>query len=88
MKIKPLTNYLLVKIDKQDVKTESGFFMPSPSLSSNWGSVISVGDKVEGINIGDSVIFNENESVDIQVKIQGDKLLLLKFEDILATVEK
>lgn len=88
-KIKPLGDNVLVKIKKQEKRTESGIVLPEtvederPQLA----EVVAVSDNQEKIKVkeGDRVIFAKYSGTEI--KIDREEYLILKSEDILAVVE-
>ena len=87
-KINPLGDNVLVKIKKQEKKTESGIVLPDTADDERpqIGEVMAVGSDKEKIKVkvGDSVIFAKYTGT--EVKIGNEEALILKAEDILATV--
>jgi len=85
--IKPLEDYVLIKIEKEEKKkTDSGIFLPESASEekSQTGKVIAVGDsdKIK-VKKGQKVIFKEFSGTEIE----GGKYLMVKSEDILAVIE-
>jgi len=85
--IKPLEDYVLIKIEKEEKKkTDSGIFLPESASEekSQMGKVIAVGDsdKIK-VKKGQKVIFKEFSGTEIE----GGKYLMVKSEDILAVIE-
>ena len=85
--IKPLEDYVLIKIKKEEKKkTDSGIFLPESASEekSQTGKVIAVGDsdKIK-VKKGQKVIFKEFSGTEIE---EG-KYLMVKSEDILAVIE-
>jgi len=85
--IKPLEDYVLIKIEKEEKKkTDSGIFLPESASEekSQTGKVIAVGDsdKIK-VKKGQKVIFKEFSGTEIE---EG-KYLMVKSEDILAVIE-
>lgn len=96
VKFKPLGDRVLVEPAKKSERTETGLYIPeSASEKPQRGTVVSVGqgrrDK-EGnrlavpVEPGDTVIFGKYAGT--EVKLDGDKLFILKESDILAIVEE
>ncbi len=89
MKIKPLGKNVLVKMKKQEQKTESGIVLPETASDERpqIGEVKAVGESEKiKVKVGDDIIFAKYSGT--EVKIDKDEYLILKSEDILAVVEK
>ncbi len=96
MKIKPLSNYILIEPIKEEEKTKTGILLPETAEKdrSEQGRVIAVGPgrkSVSGkvmemsVKVGDMVIFTKYGPNEI--KIQNKDYLIAKEEDILAIIE-
>jgi len=87
--IKPLGDNVLIKVRKQEKRTESGIVLPDTAEDERpqVGEVIAVGDNQEKIKVkaGDKIIFAKYSGTEI--KIDREELLILKSEDILAVIE-
>jgi len=87
-KIKPLGDNVLVKVKKQEKKTKSGIVLPDTADDEKpqIGEVIAVGDNEKKIKVkaGENIIFAKYSGT--EVKIDDEEYLILKAEDILATV--
>ena len=90
MNIKPIGERVLLKPIKKEEKTKSGILLSSKSSNTdtqNQAEVIALGkgDKLEGIKVGDKVIFNKFSGNEIE---NGDiKYLIVNADDILAVIE-
>jgi len=88
-KIKPLGDNVLVKMKKQEKKTQSGIVLPDTADDEKpqIGEVIAVGDDSKKIKVkaGEKIIFAKYSGTEI--KIDNEEYLILKSEDILAIVE-
>ena len=90
MVIKPIGERVLLKAIKKEEKTKSGILLSSKSTNTdtqNQAEVIALGkgEKLEGIKVGDKVIFNKFSGNEIE---DGDvKYLIVNAEDILAVTE-
>ena len=90
MNIRPIGERVLIKPIKKEEKTKSGILLSSKSSNTdtqNQAEVIALGkgEKLEGIKVGDKVIFNRfsgNEIEDGEVKY-----LVVNAEDILAVIK-
>jgi len=83
--IKPLADRVVAVREEAQTKTASGLYLPDnakekPSLA----KVEAIGPDVKGIKIGDRIIYKEYSTTEL--KIDGTEYLIVKEEDILATV--
>jgi chaperonin GroES len=96
MKIKPLSNHILIEPIKQDEKTETGILLPETAEKKRpeQGKVIAVGPgkrtssgKVVSMEVkpGDKVLFTKYGPNEI--KINDKDYLIATDEDILAIIE-
>lgn len=86
-KIIPLGENVLIKIDKQDKKTDSGIILPENASQEKpqEGRVIEIGDsKKITVKKNQKVIFNRYGGT--EVKIGSEEYLIIKNEDILAII--
>ena len=90
MNIKPIGERVLLKQIKKEEKTKSGILLSSKSSNTdtkNEAEVVALGkgEKLEGIKVGDKVIFNKFSGNEIE---DGDiKYLIVNADDILAVIE-
>ena len=90
MNIKPIGEIVLLKPIKKEEKTKSGILLSSKSSNTdtkNEAEVVALGkgEKLEGIKVGDKVIFNKFSGNEIE---DGDiKYLIVNADDILAVIE-
>ena len=88
MKIKPLSDRVLVKIEKSEAKSAGGIIIPDTAQEKTQTGVVSeVGDDKEVIKVksGQKVMYDKYAGT--QVKIDGTEYLILKMSDILAIIE-
>ena len=86
-KLRPLYNKLVVRRLKNESVTTSGIILSQSSLElSNKGEVLAVGVEVVDIKEQDTVLFNNDQTVQI-VKVNNEEFLIVKDSDILAIVE-
>jgi len=92
-KVKPLGSRVLVKALSAEEKTDSGIYLPeSAKEKPEEGEVLEVGEGkwIEGklvplsVKKGDRVIFSKYGPDEI--KVDGEELLIVKEEDILAII--
>ncbi|NMB39778.1 MAG: co-chaperone GroES [Parcubacteria group bacterium] len=96
MKIKPLSNNVIIEQFKEEEKTKGGILLPQSAEKERpqQGKVVSVGPgktnnqgKVIPMNVkkGDIVLFSKYSPQEI--KVEDKEYLVLKEEDILAIIE-
>ena len=84
--ITPLADYVVAEPEKAEAKTASGFYLPDAAKEKPQTSkVVAVGKDVKGVKVGDRILFKSYSSTD--VKHNGTDYVLVKEEDILATVK-
>ena len=84
--IKPLGDRVVAVKEKAKEKTSSGLFLPESSKEKPvFAKVISVGPDVKNIKEDDKIIYKEYSTTDL--KIDGSDFLIVKEEDILATLK-
>lgn len=89
LKIKPLADRVLLKIEEPETKTASGLFIPQTAQEkTQQGTIITIGDDTETITVkpGDKVMFDKYAGT--PVKIDGDEHLIINMQDIIAVVEE
>lgn len=97
MKIKPLSNHILIEPLKKETKTKSGILLPDTVEKERpeAGKVIAVGPGRKTtigkllpmeIKVGDEVLFAKYGPSEI--KVEDKEYLIAKEEDILAIIEK
>ena len=82
-------NFVKQKVESEDnIKTKSGiFFKPEVEDITLHGTIVHMNDwlKNQGVKTGDEIVFSENSEYDMT--IEGEKLLRMRNEDILALVQ-
>ena len=84
MNIKPLFKYILIEIEKEEVKTASGIILPdSAKEQPEIGKVLAIGSEVSEIQVGNKIFFKKWGAHEV-----GDKTkLLVENRDVLAIIE-
>jgi len=85
--IKPLAEFVLIKLEKQDKKTDAGIILPENASQDRpqEGRVVAFGDSKEiKVKKNQKVIFNRYGGT--EVKIDKEEYLIVKNEDILAII--
>ncbi|GAA4403592.1 co-chaperone GroES [Quisquiliibacterium transsilvanicum] len=95
MKLRPLHDRVIIKRLDVERKTASGIVIPENAAEKpDQGEVLAVGNgkvgddgKVRplGVKVGDKVLFGKYSGQ--SVKVDGDELLVMREEDIMAVVE-
>ena len=88
MKVKPLLDRVMVKLEKNEAKTAGGIIIPDTAQEkTQQGTVVAIGDDKETIkvSVGQKVMYDKYAGT--QVKIDGEEHLILKMADIIAVVE-
>jgi len=88
MKVKPLADRVIVKMEKSETKSAGGIIIPDTAQEKTQiGTVIEVGDDKDAIKVktGQKVMYDKYAGT--QVKIGGEEHLILKMSDILAIIE-
>jgi chaperonin GroES len=89
MKIKPLGDRVLIKVQEGEQKTAGGIFIPQTAQEKTQeGIVLAVGDDKDAINVKvkDHVMYDKYAGT--TVKVDGEEQLIVKASDILAVIEK
>lgn len=87
MKIKPLGDRILVKINPPETKTKGGIILPDTAQEKTQnGTVVAIGDSDQiKVKVGDKVMYDKYAGTSI--KIDDEEHLILKMNDILAIIE-
>ena len=95
MKVTPLADRVLVKIEKAESKTASGIIIPDTAKEKpSKGEVVAIGTggrDEQGktipmtVKVGDKVLFGKWSGT--EVKIEGEELLIIKEADVLGILE-
>lgn len=95
MNLRPLQDRIIVKRVEEETKTAGGIFIPETAKEKpQRGQVVAVGNgkKTEDgkvlpldVKVGDTVLFGKYAGTEI--KVDGDELLMMREDDILAVVE-
>jgi chaperonin GroES len=96
MNLRPLHDRVIVKRLDQETKTASGIVLPDAAAEKpDQGKILAVGNgkiledgKVRAleVKVGDTVLFGKYSGQ--SVKVQGEELLVMREEDIMAVVQQ
>ena len=94
MKLKPLHDRVIVKRLEEERKSAGGIVIPDTAAEKpSMGEVVAVGPgktddsgklQPRGVKAGDKVLFGKYSGT--TVKVEGDELLVMREEDIMAVV--
>ena len=82
----PLADYVVAQAEEAEVKTTSGLYLPDNAKEKpKTAKVVAVGKDVKQIKKGDRIVYKSYSTTD--VKLNNVEYILVKEEDILATVK-
>lgn len=84
MALNPLQDRLVAKIEKPLEKTKSGILLGEAKEKPAYATVESVGPEVKVVKKGDKIVYKEYSTTEI--KLDGEDFIILKEEDVLATL--
>jgi chaperonin GroES len=86
MNFQPLGARVLVKRVEEENKTASGIIIPDNAKEKpSRASVVAAGGDVEGISVGDVVVFGKYNGTDLS--LDGEDYLVLEQDDILGIIK-
>ncbi len=84
--ISPLADYVVAEAEAAQTKTASGIYLPEGAAEKpKVAKVAAVGKQVKDLKVGDKIIYKGYSTND--VKVDGKEYILVKEEDVLATVK-
>lgn len=84
--IQPLADYIVAQAEAAETKTASGLYLPGGAQEKpKVAKVVAVGQKVTQIKTNDRIIYKSYANTD--VKVGSEDYILVKEEDVLATVK-
>jgi len=85
-KIQPLADYVVAEAEEAATKTASGLFLPDNAQEKpKTAKVLAVGKDIKQVKVGDRIIYKSYSTT--EVKVGSDEYILVKEEDVLATVK-
>jgi len=84
--LQPLADWVVAEQEEAATKTASGLYLPDKTTEKpKIAKVTKIGAKVKEIKVGDRIVYKSYSTTEVKV---GDKeYILVKEEDILATVK-
>lgn len=84
--LQPLSDYVVAQAEEAETKTASGLYIPEGAQEKpKTAKVVGVGPNAKQIKIGDRIVYKSYSNTDI--KVGGKDYILVKEEDVLATVK-
>jgi chaperonin GroES len=84
--IKPLADRVVATREEAATKTASGLYLPDNAKEKPTVAVVrAIGPDVTALKVGDRIVY-KNEYTTTELKINGVEYLIIKEEDILATL--
>lgn len=86
MKLQPLADRIVARAIETEAKSAAGILLPeSAKEKPQLAEVLAVGKEVKEVKTGDQVLYSKYGPA--EVKVDGEELLLIKEEDVLAVVK-
>ena len=88
MKVIPLADRVLVKLEKTEAKTAGGIIIPETAQEkTQTGIVLEIGDDTDVITVkvGQKIMYDKYAGT--QIILDGEDHLILKMSDIIAVIE-
>lgn len=84
--ITPLADRVVAVREAAETKTASGLYLPENAKEKpTFATVKAVGPEVKTVKVGDKIIFKEYSTTEL--KINGTEYLVVKIDDVLATLK-
>ena len=84
--IEPLADYVVAVGEEASAKTASGIYLPDNAQEKpKTAKIVAVGKEVKQVKVGQRIIYKGYSTTD--VKVGSNEYILVKEEDILATVK-
>lgn len=81
----PLGDYVVAQTEEAETKTASGLYLPEKAAEKpKTAKVVAVGKEAKQVKVGDRIVYKSYSNTD--VKVGKEEFILVKEEDILATV--
>ena len=84
--VKPLSDYIVAEPEVAATKTASGLYLPDKTTEKpKVAKVVAVGPAARQVKVGDRILYKSYSPT--EVKVDGTEYLLVKEEDVLATLK-
>jgi len=86
MNVNPLGDYIVAEPEEAPRKTASGLYLPEKSAEKpKVAKVLAVGPGAKQVKVGDRILYKSYSPT--EVKVDNKEYLLVKEEDVLATLK-
>lgn len=87
VKLQPLADWVVAEAEEAVTKTASGLYLPDKAAEKpKTAKVLKVGKDVKEIKAGDRIVYKSYSTT--EVKVDNAEYVLVKEEDIIATVKE
>ena len=84
--LQPLGDYVVAVNEEAETKTASGLYLPDKAQEKpKTAQVVATGPLAKQVKIGDRIVYKSYSTT--EVKVDGKEYILVKEEDVLATVK-
>lgn len=84
--LQPLGDYIVAQAEEAETKTASGLYLPEKAAEKpKTAKVVAVGKEAKQVKVGDRIVYKSYSTT--EVKVGSEEYILVKEEDILATVK-
>jgi len=84
--LNPLGDYVVATQEEAETKTASGLYLPDKAQEKpKTAKVVAVGPNAKQVKVGERIVYKSYSTT--EVKVGSDEYILVKEEDILATVK-
>lgn len=84
--LQPLGDYVVAVGEEAESKTASGLYLPDKAQEKpKTAKVVATGPAAKQVKVGDRIVYKSYSTTD--VKVGADEYILVKEEDVLATVK-
>lgn len=84
--LQPLGDYVVAVGEEAETKTKSGIYLPEKATEKpKTAKVVAVGPVAKQVKVGSRIVYKSFSTT--EVKVEGEEFILVKEEDVLATVK-
>ena len=84
--LRPMGDYIVAENEASQEKTASGLYLPEKAQEKpKTAKVLAVGANVKELKVGDRIVYKSYSTT--EVKVESKEYILVKEEDVLATVK-
>lgn len=84
--LQPMGDYIVAENEASQEKTASGLYLPEKAQEKpKTAKVLAVGKSVKELKVGDRIVYKSYSTT--EVKVESKDYILVKEEDVLATVK-